>query len=124
MSCNKDGNCKNIANDYVSKKGSINGSLSSMKSHISSISSALNGLNVPNDYIGSKVVVKITSISSSLSSAEGSVDSVKAGVNGFIDQKKAEHEQHYSDWKAAQDALKLKSKKKEDDDEEDDEDDA
>ncbi len=116
MACNKDGNCKDIANDYVSKKGSINGNLNSMKSHVSSISSALNGFNVPNDYIGNKVVAKIRNISSDLSSAEGDIETFKASVNGFIDQKKEEHMGHYNTWKAAQDALRAKEKEKEDED--------
>ena len=118
MACNKDSNCKNIANDYASKKGGIDSSLSSMKESISMIGSSLNSFSVPDDYIGSKVMAKLSNISGGLEGAVGGVDSYKSGVDGFIDQKKAEHEDHYNTWKAAQDALKAK-KKKEDGDEDD-----
>ena len=94
--------CNAIVLDYESKKGQIAGKLSSMKSDISNITSELNSLSVPDDYIGSKVVEKIKSITTDLSTSEASVESFKGTVNSYIQGRQAIHAEHYEKWKAAE----------------------
>jgi hypothetical protein len=110
VSCNRDSNCLNIANTYSSSKGSINTNLNSVKTSISEIDTKLKSFNVPNDYIGNKVLEKINSISSDLSTSSSNVDSFKQSVNTFINQKEQEHRNHYQAWKKKQEELKAGDK--------------
>lgn len=104
MSCNRDSNCLNIANDYVTKKSSINSSLNSMKTNIETVGTSLNNIESPSDYLGNKVKEKIEIISSNLSNSVDNITSFNNNINTFINNKEIEHRNHYNSWKKAQEA--------------------
>lgn len=102
MSCNRDSNCNVIANNYVSRKDSINSDLSSIKENINSISDTINHFTIPSDYIGNKVQEKLKTIFLELESNSNNITSFKSDVNSFIDSKVTEHRNHYQTWKKLQ----------------------
>ncbi len=106
MSCNRDSNCNSIANNYVSRKDSINSDLSSIKENINSIGESINHFTIPDDYIGNKVQEKLKTIFFELESNRDNLISFNGEVNSFIDSKVVEHRNHYQSWKKLQEELK------------------
>jgi hypothetical protein len=102
MSCNRDSNCNSIANNYVSRKDSINSDLNSLSENINTIGESINNFEIPNDYIGNKVQEKLKNISLDLESNSNNITSFKSEVNSFVDSKVLEHRNHYQAWKKAQ----------------------
>ena len=108
MGCNRDSYCNTIANNYASKKESINSDLTSVKSDINNICELLNSFVVPNDYVGGKVKEKLESISKNFESNSDNVTSFNSEINTFINSKIEEHHNHYQSWKLAQEELAKK----------------
>ena len=107
MSCNRNEKCRVIANNYNSRKNSIDSNCSNMKNNVSMISRSLNFFDIPDDYIGNKVKSKIEEITKNLKSSSDGIDAFKQNIDSFIDEKESEHNNHYWSWKKKQDELAL-----------------
>ena len=103
MACSKDAGCLRIATSiYPGLQGEINASISKISSSISEIISGLNGLSIPDDYLGAKVKSRVSAICSSLGSDASEVGAIGGKINGFVGNKIQEHNEHYREWKIAQ----------------------
>ena len=103
MGCNKDSGCLKIANNtYPGLKSEIDGSMTSIKGQLESIVDELNGLTIPDDYLGSKVKAQISSICGNFSSDMDSITAEKNSIDIFIGKKIIEHQKHYNAWKFQQ----------------------
>lgn len=99
MGCSRNEYCKTIADDYGTKKISIDKKLNDMQSNISLINDSLNSFEVPDDYVGSKVKEKIAKITERFDNNSTNIDVFKNNINKFIDEKASEHKRHYLSWK-------------------------
>ena len=103
MGCNKDSGCLNIAESvYPGLKSEIDGSMTSINGQLESIVDELNGLSVPDDYLGSKVKAQLGTICGNFSSDMESITAEKNSIDTFIGQKIIEHKKHYNAWKLEQ----------------------
>ncbi len=98
MSCNKDEFCKNIVNEYATATGKLNSSFAKLKSEMNDIGNEINGVTVPNDYLGGKVSEKLAQIKCNFDSDKANVESAESSIISFVNDKKNEHQQHYDDW--------------------------
>ena len=98
MACNRDEHCKEIASDYETKIGEVNSAFEDLKSDIDGIKGNLQGLIVPNDYLGSKVKDKISSLEDVFGTTSENITGIKGAVIQFAELKRDMHQKHYEDW--------------------------
>ena len=111
MGCNKDSGCLTIANStYPGLQEEINGGVNTITSSIDEITSELNALTIPEDYLGKKVKRELESICSNLSNDQSNIVATSGNIGRFIGTKVEEHRNHYNSWKRAQEELKKKQK--------------
>ena len=114
MGCNKDSGCLTIANStYPGLQSTINSSIKTITTGLTEITSELNTLTIPEDYLGKKVKRELESICSSLSSDQSNIVATSGNIGRFIGTKVEEHRNHYNSWKRAQEELKKKQKEEE-----------
>ena len=98
MACNRDRNCRNIANNYRHAKEELQRGFSTLKNSVSDISEELSELVVPNDYLGGKITEKLSKINLDFQDDINSIQSVESAVIAFASNKQNEHQRHYVDW--------------------------
>ena len=114
MACGKNAGCLRIATSvYPGLQGEINSSISKISSSINEIISGLNGLSIPDDYLGAKVKSRVSAICSSLGSDASEVSALGGKINGFVGNKIQEHNEHYRTWKIEQQRRLQAQRKKE-----------
>ena len=62
----------------------------------------LNGLYIPDDYLGTKIKSKLEIIDSDLDNCNTSLLNESSNINAFIDEKINEHSNHYITWLSSQ----------------------
>lgn len=102
MACNRNQTCLSLANKYPPLQGEIASAISSIQSKVEEIIGALDGVSIPNDYLGAKVKSSINSISSSLNSDISKLATAGKQINSFAESKMKEHKKHYEAWKFEQ----------------------
>ena len=114
MACGKNAGCLRIATSvYPGLQGEINSSISKISSSINEIISGLNGLSIPDDYLGTKVKSRVSAICSGLGSDASEVGALGGKINGFVGNKIQEHNEHYRTWKAEQQLRIQRAKERE-----------
>lgn len=109
MGCNKDSRCLTIANNtYPELQNEINSSIKTITSLLNDITSELNILQIPEDYLGEKVKKELELITSNLSNDQIDIASLNGNIGMFIGRKIEEHQSHYNIWKNDQEQLKKK----------------
>ena len=109
MACSKDQGCLTIANSiYPGLRGEIGSSIQKINGTLDSITSELNSLTIPDDYLGSMVKEKLGTIIANFGSDKSNVNAIKGQIDAFIGEKIEEHLKHYENWKRAQEELKKK----------------
>jgi len=103
MSCGKNDYCKSIADDYANKINELESEFSNLNQVVNNITISLSSLNIPNDYLGMKVLNSIDGLKNDFISDKSSIDSCKSGAIGFANSKKSEHTDHYNTWLSNQD---------------------
>ena len=99
MGCNRDLGCHILArNTYPTIKSGIDASISTLSSQIKEITNTLDELQIPEDYLGSKVKERIKNISNNFQDYLNDLSSEKTSVDNFIETKISEHESHYLLW--------------------------
>lgn len=111
MGCNRDNKCFNLyTRVYPSAKESIDGSINTIKGELSDITTALEELYIPDDYLGSKVEAQLEKICLNLKNDEALLTVLGGGINSFVNSKIQEHKQHYTNWKRIQDSIMANKK--------------
>ena len=110
MSCGNDSGCFNISKKYIDDKNSIDSYGNNIISYINEASSTVSTLDIPNDYLGSRVKEKISEIIDSFSSDLESISSFINNVGGFATEKSKEHLDHYNKWKSEQERIRINNR--------------
>jgi hypothetical protein len=111
MGCSRDNKCFSLYTKvYPSAKESIDGSINTIKGELSDITTALEELYIPDDYLGSKVESQLQKICLNLKNDEALLAVLGGGINSFVNSKIQEHKQHYTNWKRIQDSIMAKKK--------------
>lgn len=110
MSCSKDSNCLKISNDYDNYMSEIFHNGTNITNKLSDVSSSLSLFDIPNDYIGSKVMNKISQIDSLLANDSENTNGMINNINAFASLKSEEHLKHYKEWQIMQERMKQKNK--------------
>ena len=98
MSCNHDANCKNIANSYREVRGELETNFSSLSQSVSEIDAILNGLEIPDDYLGGKIRQKLSGIKTDFAEDSASIEAEKSNVVRFTQTMEEDHNNHYQQW--------------------------
>lgn len=116
MACSKDQGCLTIANSiYPGLQSEINSSVKTITTGLNEITTELNTLTIPDDYLGEKVKKELESITSNLNNDQSNIVATSGNIGMFIGRKVEEHRNHYNAWKKAQDELKKKQAEEEKD---------
>lgn len=108
MGCNRDSGCYRIANEtYPRLKENIDASIQTINNRLTDDITTLDGLVIPEDYLGVKVKEKLEEITSLFASDIDDLTKTKTNLDTFISEKIKEHKNHYDSWKSVQD-LKAK----------------
>lgn len=119
MSCNKDSSCLNLSRTtYPSLKDDIVTSFQSANKEVSKVIDTIQSIQVPDDYLGSKVAPKLEALLNNFNNDIDSLNTEKTNVKTFILAKIDEHEQHYQDWKKQQEVWAKKKKEMEENEKE------
>lgn len=100
MSCNKDEDCYRIyIKEYPSYLGTIDPAIRSIKTQIEEVETSLTGLSLPDDYLGNKIKDKLDILISDIDSDKSSISAETTAIRSHIITKRAEHKEHYEEWK-------------------------
>ena len=102
MSCNRDSNCKVIANNYHLAKQELKSDFASIKNKLNDINDKLTTLNIPDDYLGNKVHEKLEILSECFQSDESMTSNEENSVMNFATSMQNEHDSHYNKWYQSQ----------------------
>ncbi len=102
MGCNRNRDCKEIyETTYPTLRGYVNSGIDSINKYASETVTRLQGLYIPDDYLGNKLKDKIEELNTKLNTDLDSLSSGKDSVDSFVDRMIEEHRQHYKDWLAS-----------------------
>ena len=115
MQCNRDEECKRIADKFQSARNEINPSFTKVSSDIGYVNEELYNLEskVPMDsatYLGKKVVEELKKIEDGITEYQTDIDNKKKAMNKYIDLEINKHNMHYDNWLEEQSKEKEKEK--------------
>lgn len=110
MSCNQDSECLKISKNYIDNAKSIKDYGNKISSNLDEIITQTSSLDVPDDYIGTKISDKIVGIINMIQQDSLGVENTISEISMFANEKSEEHLNHYNDWIRMQEEIARKRK--------------
>ena len=103
MSCGRNKSCGEIANNYANSINELNSCEDSLIQAVDNVVGSLSSINIPNDYLGKKVLNSVQSLKTTFNTDKNNISScIQNGIN-FASKRESEHSNHYINWKLSQD---------------------
>lgn len=98
MSCNKDENCRNIANYYQNISKNVKNSYVKIYGEIGEVAEKLSMQVIPEDYLGEKIKDKLEKLKLVYEENIEIMSITEKQMMSFIDEKRIEHKKHFNEW--------------------------
>ena len=108
MACSRNENCRNIAYDYQNTLDEVKNDYVVLYKKLSEVDDNLSKQIIPEDYLGGKIKNKLKQLKLTYDDNVEDILKVENKMVSFIRNKRYEHQKHYEEWLAMQEAKRKK----------------